>query len=161
MRKLLVAGLLAVSLVIPAAVSATDTPSPAAGLQEVAAARAATTRFRNVQAARDAGYVQVAPCIPGMGIHFVNFGLVLDPAVHATAPEGLLYVPSGNGLRLIGAEYMTLDVASPAPTLFGQPMDGPMAGHGPSDPAHYDLHVWLGQGNPDGLLTEMNPSIRC
>jgi hypothetical protein len=34
-------------------------------------------------------------------------------------------------------------------------------GHAPGMPVHYDLHVWLGRTNPDGLFAVPNPSISC
>ena len=47
------------------------------------------------------------------------------------------------------------------PTLFGQPFDGPMAGHEPGMPAHFDLHVWLYEKNPTGELSAWNPRVTC
>jgi hypothetical protein len=28
-------------------------------------------------------------------------------------------------------------------------------------PIHYDLHAYLWQGNPDGVLATFNPNVRC
>jgi len=50
---------------------------------------------------------------------------------------------------------------NPAPTIFGQMMNGPMPGHEPGMPWHYDFHVWLWQANPNGIFEEYNPNIRC
>ena len=48
------------------------------------------------------------------------------------------------------------------PEIFdGQPFDGPMAGHNPEMPWHYDQHVWLYVDNPDGLFAMWNPAIEC
>jgi len=49
----------------------------------------------------------------------------------------------------------------PSPTLFGRALDGPMAGHEPGMIWHYDLHVWLWQGNPSGIFTAFNPTVKC
>ncbi len=67
------------------------------------------------------------------------------------------------GLRLVGVEFIELDPAgelTAAPTLFGKvPFDGPMEHH--PLPNHYDLHVWTGQGNPNGIFEQFNPNVRC
>lgn len=36
---------------------------------------------------------------------------------------------------------------NPAPTIFGQAFDGPMPGHNPEMPWHYDIHVWIFETN--------------
>ena len=104
-----------------------------------------------------------------MGVHSVNAALMQTPALIPEQPEVLLYLPSGSGnYRLVGVEYVqtlllrntqTGQVApwfspgpwpagyvivNPTPSLFGQSFQGPMAGHVPGMPWHYDLHVWRG-----------------
>ncbi len=39
--------------------------------------------------------------------------------------------------------------------------DGPMLGHAPGMPIHYDLHVWVWRHNPSGTFNEYNPNVRC
>jgi hypothetical protein len=39
--------------------------------------------------------------------------------------------------------------------------DGPMPGHAPDMPVHYDLHAWMYEANPDGLFKMWNPSVTC
>ena len=46
-------------------------------------------------------------------------------------------------------------------SLFGVPFDGPMLGHEPGMPKHYDLHVWLYERNPAGLFAAWNPRVHC
>jgi hypothetical protein len=108
------------------------------------------------------------PGAGGMGFHYVNPALVMTPAVEAKRPEILLYAPKPNGrLELIGVEYFkvdadqNLDTDGDRPSLFGRPFDGPMAGHAPGMPIHYDLHVWFWQPNPSGLFAPWNPSVVC
>ena len=73
--------------------------------QQLAAARAATVRYHDVNAALADGYIDVGVNPEeGDAIEFVNFGLV-DCTLDATQPEALQYVESGNGLRLIAVEY--------------------------------------------------------
>jgi hypothetical protein len=45
--------------------------------------------------------------------------------------------------------------------LFGRPFDGPMLGHEPGMPPHYDLHVWVWQANPEGIFAPFNPNVTC
>jgi hypothetical protein len=77
---------------------------------DLAEVRQATAKYHNVQNALDDNYVPTPACVevPGlgvMGIHYVNFGLI-DGTLDPTQPENLLYVPTKNGLRLVGVEYM-------------------------------------------------------
>ena len=48
-----------------------------------------------------------------------------------------------------------------APSLFGQSFQGPMAGHVPGMPWHYDLHVWAWSENPAGRFAQWNPTLSC
>lgn len=135
-------------------------------LTDLAAVRQATARYHDVNRALADGYVPFGSCVavPGlgtMGIHFVNLGLASDLATSATSPEILLYVPTDDGFRLVGAEYFVVYVGQPAPELFGRAMDGPMDGHDPGMPPHYDLHAWTWQGNPAGMFAEFNPGLSC
>ncbi len=111
------------------------------------------------------GYFSTIDCVESpfgtMGIHYVNPAL-MDCTVDETQPEILLYVPTEKGFRLVGVEYFIPSACvSSAPELFGKDMDGPMPGHGPGQPEHYDLHVWLWQANPDGIFEEWHPNINC
>lgn len=101
----------------------------------------------------------------GMGVHFVNFGLlgkVLDPL----KPQILVYEPVGGKLQLVAAEWFVpiSPEVKDRPQLFGQPFDGPMEGHHPLQPQglnHYDLHVWLWKENPSGTFAPTNPRVKC
>lgn len=158
--------LLSLAAVLAVAVAA----SPSNDLQ---ALKAATARYHSfAQAERDGYTVAGEPCVaapPGtMGIHAVNPALLADPAIDPLRPEILLYVPKQNGkLKLVGVEYLKFDADGnlatddDRPSLFGQPFDGPMAGHTPTMPVHYDLHVWVWKDNPSGLFAMFNPSLSC
>ncbi|HEX7948747.1 MAG TPA: hypothetical protein VF494_00245 [Candidatus Limnocylindrales bacterium] len=137
-----------------------------AGLTDLAAVRQATARYHDVDRALADGYVPFSPCVaePGlgtMGIHFVNFGLAFDLTVSATSPEILLYVPSEDGYRLVGVEYVVFYVGQPAPQVFGRPLNGPMVHPGEESFLHYDLHAWVWQGNPAGIFADFNPALTC
>lgn len=128
----------------------------------------------------------VASPAGAMGVHSVNPLLVQNPALDPEAPEALLYVPTGGGnYRLVGVEYIqpvllrntatnqiapwfpqspwpaSYVVVNQVPSLFGQTFQGPMRGHEPGTPWHYDLHVWLWSPNPDGMFAQWNPSLTC
>ena len=47
------------------------------------------------------------------------------------------------------------------PAVLGQSFDGPMPGHSPVMPVHYDLHVWVYEANESGTFAQFNPSVSC
>jgi len=133
----------------------------------------ATRRFRDVENAIAAGYLPTKDCVPGMGFHYVKPALAGDPTIDPTLPEVLVYTPAAGGtVRLAALEYFRADADQnlktddDRPTLFGHPFNGPMPGHPlppgmPPMPIHYDLHVWLYQANPSGVLATTNPEVGC
>jgi hypothetical protein len=141
--------------------------TPTAGNSDLAAVRAATAHFHDVDAALAAGYVPVSDCeeLPGtgaMGIHYLNPQLAGDATVDPLRPEVLLYMPTGDNLQLVGVEYFVAEAAAPTrPTVLGRPFDGPMAGHSEGMPWHYDLHLWIWKNNPSGVATAWNPALSC
>ena len=141
--------------------------------QALADVRRATARYHNPAAALADGYVASAHCaehpvLGGMGLHFVNPTLMSDPALDPTRPEILLYerLPGGR-LRLVAVEWFAVDpdqdltTADGRPSLFGVPFDGPMAGHDPGMPVHFDLHAWVWKHNPAGMFAMWNPRVDC
>jgi hypothetical protein len=136
--------------------------------------RQATRQFRRVDAALAAGYVPVSECtelpgVGGMGVHYLNPLLAGDDVVDPRRPEVLVYQEDARGrLRLGAVEYFVADgdqdtsTDGDRPDLFGRfGFDGPMEGHEPGMPIHYDLHVWLYRHNPAGQLAAWNPTVRC
>lgn len=153
----------------------------AAGQSGLAVLRNATAPFHNIEIAMAAGYtVEVADladitCIVDpngagtMGIHYLNPAL-LDDAVNATTPELLIYEPRSNGnLKLVAVEYLVLKAdwvaangaAASPPELFGQPFHLTPAGNRYGLPAFYELHAWVWQPNPSGMLSGYNPRVSC
>lgn len=163
MRRLVAGAFLVAVLAFPAALAAGPVTDPAT-LQNLAAVRAATARYHNVAMALADGYVADPHCVPGMGHHYIKPGLLGDGQLDPLQPEALLYAPLPNGgLRLVGVEYLIFAAQTAThPTLFtGQPFDGPMPGHAPGMPVHYDLHVAVWSHNPDGMFATFNPTTNC
>jgi len=145
---------------------------------ELALARRSTTRYQDVSVALREGYVADAVCVASpagaMGIHYLNPSR-MDTTLTPREPEILLYAREGQQVRLVGVEYFKAVLengqpyfglnppANPGPTpqMFGQAFQGPMPGHNPSMPWHWDLHVWIWQDNPAGTFAQFNPALSC
>jgi hypothetical protein len=137
------------------------------GQTDVAAIRAVTAKYHNVQIAIADGYVPTDACVPGMGYHYVKPANVMDPAIDPLNPEVLLFAPAPDGVKLVGVEYMKVDADQDLstdddrPSVIGQPFEGPMLGHEPGMPIHYDKHVWIWSHNVEGMFNHENPDITC
>lgn len=171
LRSRSAAGLAAATLAVLALHPAGAAAAPGAHDRDgargaVAELRQAMKPYADPQAAVAAGYVSGGHCIAspagGMGVHYVKPSLLgtLDP----TEPPILLYSPDG---ELLAAEYLVPDADQDLatdgdrPSLFGQPFDGPMPGHEPGMPVHYDLHIWTHEANPAGVFAAWNPKVTC
>ena len=163
-------GLVAIAVVAVTTAIAGDGALPA----DQQAVRAAVARYHSFGQAEQDGYVIRAgePCVSSpagtMGVHAMNPELMADNAIDPLRPELLVYLPNGNGsLKLVAVEYFKADADQnlatndDQPTLFGQPFQGPMPGHNPTMPIHYDLHIWVAEQNPTGLFAQFNPAIAC
>lgn len=151
--------------------------------KELALAAAATARYQREEVAVTDGFLATDHCVSvpglgGMGLHYLNPSRAMDLNVNAEEPELLLYEPTADGKKkLVAVEYFVpvisngepwFDPNTPPPVidnappvLFGQTFNGPMPGHEPGMPWHYDLHVWIWKHNPSGVFTPFNPSVRC
>ncbi len=133
--------------------------------QGIAAARAATARFRRFDVAFDAGYdflflntcMEDAGGAGGMGYHYVDTGS-LDATLDVRHPEAVMYEPGPNGqLRLVGLEYVIPAAAwtSPEPPeLLGRQLTLNVFDL-------WALHVWVWKHNPSGLYADWNPDVSC
>ncbi len=131
-------------------------------------AKAASAKYQDVSVALAEGFVPLSPCEEGQGIHFAHLGRAGDGRLAVTEPEVLLYLPTTDGgLRLTGIEHFLpdadgrIDTDEDRPELYRRPFDGPMAGHAPGQPVHYDLHVWLWSQHPTGVFAQHNPTLHC
>lgn len=169
----------AAAVLLPLAFAACDDPQaigphdhPAAVFAQVSAGeldgiarelRQVTARFNSIQQAAHAGYAEASPCVavPGlgaMGHHWVAMDRV-DPVFDPLNPEALLYVPDHNGqLRLVGVEYIVVDVGQPEPSFAGHPFD---IGGAPLPVDHWTLHAWVHERNPAGFHAPFNPAVAC
>ena len=180
MKKLLVSLAVAMLLLVIAAgiAYAATGMTDAAVLRELAQVRRATAKYHDVNAALADGFVPTPHCVAdpemgAMGIHYVNPPRLMDAEVNILEPEILLYVESGDGLKLVGVEYWLSigppnhlveelpESIPPAPVIFGRSLEGPMDPHEEGQPPHYDLHAWVWQGNPSGLFAPFNPNLSC
>lgn len=133
----------------------------------LAQVRAATAVFHSSAAAIAAGYVPAAHCEPGMGQHWVNPANLMDGVHDLTKPDVLLYEPTATGVRLVGVEWIQFDADQDLatdddrPYLAGVPFEGPMPGHEPGMPVHYDKHLYVWEHNPDGVAAVFNPRVEC
>lgn len=161
------------TLLLAIAIAASGTGAGASQPSELQEAKAATARYHSVKQAQRDGYLRASPCesspAGGMGIHYMKPELAADAVVDPKHPELLLYAPDRRGrLELVAVEYFVpaadqeppLD-DSDTPDLFGREFDGPMEGHAPGMPHHYDLHVWLWASNPSGMFSPWNPRVSC
>ena len=139
-----------------------DRYSPAGIQRQLATVKAALDRYRSVDAAKADGYAAASPCEStptveddpwfggAMGIQYINAALMKPGPIDPTKPPILTYAPKPDGgLELLAAEWFKPDADQNVktdddrPSLFGRAFDGPMLGHAPGMPIHYDLHVWL------------------
>jgi hypothetical protein len=167
-RTLAAAALGAVAAATLVAASTTGSAAAAQDDRGVAAVRNATEVYRDVAAAEAAGYRRVSGCeqLPGvgaMGIHYLHPELAADGRLVPTRPEVLLYEPTPDGLVLVGVEYFVAEAAvrGGRPAVLGRPLEGPMPGHSPQMPTHYDLHLWVWRDNPAGTSATWNPAVSC
>jgi hypothetical protein len=138
--------------------------------RDLARLRHGLAPYRDVSRALADGFVPVSECTESpagaMGVHFLNPARAMAP-VDPTKPAILLYLPTATGYELMGAEWFQADADQDLttdgdrPSLWGRPFNGPMLGHEPGMPIHYDLHVWLFTANPAGVFAPWNPSVSC
>lgn len=137
---------------------------PAQTIEELFQVRAATAKYMDTAAAKEAGYVNTGIQLPNMGLHFANFGLVTDGKFDLAHPEFLVYNKLSNGnFELVAVEYgVPIDFANPANTNI------PPAGFtGDADVWDFNtlglglwtLHAWVWKTNPNGVFKMMNPIV--
>jgi len=147
--------IIAALLVSPATQVAADSA------ESLAAVRAVTAPYHDVDRAVAAGYLKFLPCfdnpgVGGMGQHYVK-GSLITGSVSATQPQALVYEVDGDELELVAVEYIILysqvSRSATPPRLFGQNF------------LHNDalqlwaLHAWIWRPNPLGMFAPYNPEV--
>ena len=157
----------------PAAAQSGATTKPVKGIlpsglgedvdRDLARARAATARFRNVEAAVSAGYPATDHCIEnqptgGMGLHFMNQAL-RDTTLDVEKPEILVYEKMADGsVRLNGVEYVVPIAgwtSDQPPVLMGQSLKRA------NGLGIFYLHAWIWKPSPTGVFADWNPDVKC
>ena len=135
--------------------AAVDNLSPVTN-QELARARSATAKYHDFDRADAEGY-EFLHCVPGEGLEYVNWALV-DCNFDIEQPEALHYIESGNGLKLVGVEYVvpTACTATAPEGFTGDADEWEFMAEG--------LPIWalraaLWFPNPEGMFEEHNPRI--
>jgi hypothetical protein len=141
--------------------------SPAKLVQLV---RDATKQFVDVNAATAAGYQPFLGCVSGpdhgaMGYHYVN-GALVGGELDASKPQVVIYEASGQGLQLVGVEFVVIADAWLAnhdnpPVLEGQSFQFVSSPNRYGLPAHFELHVWAWRDNPNGAFVDWNNNVTC
>lgn len=125
-----------------------------ATILQLESARQAAGRFFDVQAALDAGYVDINLYMPHMGWHFLNPGLV-DGHFDPRQPEILVYQENSDGtLRLAAVEYaVPTDLTATPPRGFVGDDD---VWSNNTTFQLWTLHAWVYDFNPEGVFVPYN-----
>jgi len=124
---------------------------------ELAQARNATAKYHNVATAEADGYVFVG-CVPGEGLEYVNFSLI-DCNFDIEHPEALHYMNEGNGLRLVGVEYVVPIVCTPTAPPEGFTGDADEWEFMAEGLPIWNLRAALWLPNANGMFGEDNPRV--
>jgi len=121
-----------------------------------------------------------------MGIHYFRpdlLGITAPPSPRVNGvgthtdflkPSILIYEPQADGsMELVAVENLVFAAAWKAagyaepPSFHGVPFDAMIDDPStPTDEAHmfephFDRHVWIYRGNPNGVFTPLNPAVSC
>ena len=103
-----------------------------------------------------------------MGVHFVNPELLTDNVLDKSLPEALIYEFKDASARLVGVEFIVFaDVwhkthgPNDPPAIEGQLLQFVDSPNRFGLPAHYEIHVWAWQDNPNGMFVDWNPKVSC
>jgi len=131
---------------------------PATAMQELQDAKAATQKYRSLNAAIADGYADINVVTQNMGFHYMKASYA-DTVFDPQKPEILVYNKQHNGdTILVAVEY-----AVPIPLM---PNKVPGGFTGGADVWTYStefnlwlLHAWIWEYNPLGVFVPANPNI--
>lgn len=120
----------------------------------------ATSKYADINVATAESFFDVSGFVPNMGHHYL-----LSPRVDGTfeleRPELVLYAPDSNG----NMEFVAVEYAIPVADI-NNPGNPPEGFTGNEDEWHlntnlsqWQLHVWIGKENPDGIFAPFNPNV--
>lgn len=129
-----------------------------ATIAQLRMAKAATEKYRTVEAALADGYADINVVRQNMGFHLLKAAL-LDTVFNPATPELLVYNKQHDGsVKLVAVEY-----AVPIPLTPNKAPDGFIGG---SDAWSYStefnlwlLHSWVWEFNPQGIFNPTNPMV--
>lgn len=127
-------------------------------VSQLRSAKAATEKYRSVDAALADGYADINVVRQNMGFHLMKISLV-DTVFNPVQPEILVYNKQHDGsIQLVAVEY-----AVPIPAM---PNKAPQGFDGGSDNWTYStefnlwlLHAWVWEYNPQGIFNATNPLV--
>ena len=125
---------------------------------QLAAARAATSRYQDIDKALADGFKDINVFMPGMGHHFLNEAR-LDGTFVPSEPELLVYDLEKNGrYRLVAVEYaVPIPLSATAPDGFTGDAD---AWDRNTTFNLWTLHAWVWLENADGTFAPFNPRLQ-
>lgn len=127
-------------------------------VEQLARAKRASARYRDVKNALADGYADINVVIPNMGRHFLK-GSLLDATFDIEHPEILVYAPDRDStLQLVAVEYAVPESLS---------VSAPEGFAGKSDEwfvnqafGIWTLHAWVWKKNPAGIFYPTNPDVQ-
>jgi hypothetical protein len=128
----------------------------AENLSDLARARKATARFHSVEQAEAEGYVNLNFCEEGEGCHWLKPSL-LDGEFDPTQPEILLYLPDGDGWRLVAVEYVVPLSHSPGVAPQGFTGNADLWREDSEGVGLWECAAWIWLHNPNGMFEQHNP----
>ena len=164
---------LMLSLVIPSLGMADDGDSKKHSSAKANLVKTLRASFMGYRNSAPPGYVPDPYCVSGenggaVGIHFVNFDLAVDGVLDPAKPEVLYYEPlPGGGIRLVGAEYVFLELPLGTPPVTPRHVAGHLLNYMVTPnrfPLTFDwlrLNVWAWKRNPNGTFAGDNPRVSC
>lgn len=116
--------------------------------------KAAIAPYTNIDAAIAAGYDVVFDYVSQVGNHYLNTSFQ-DGNFKLEKPEVILFDQDG---VFVGVEYLIpiIGINDPAPEGFIGDMD---EWHKTSTENFWELHVWVGIDNPNGMFATTNPNL--
>ena len=124
---------------------------------QLARAKQASARYRDVRNAVADGYADINVVIPNMGRHYLKSAL-MDATFEVERPEILVYAPDRDStLQLVAVEYAVPESLSVNPP---EGFEG-SADHWYVNQAFgiWTLHAWVWKENPAGMFYPTNPNV--